>query len=58
MTLDQSARSAPVLTSSFFVVGRFIGVSLFFVVDKLGSKASLCWSLQAIDSHQPVFAAW
>jgi len=58
VTLGQSARSAPVLASSFFVVGRFIGVSLFVVVDKLGSKAFPCWSLQAIDSQQLVFAAW
>ena len=58
MTLGQSARSAPVLASSFFVVGRFIEVSLFVIVDKLGSRASPCWSLQAIDSQQPVFAAW
>ena len=58
MTLGQSARSALVLASSVFVVGRFIGASLFVIVDKLGWKACLCWSLQAIDSQQLVFAAW
>ena len=57
MTLDQSARSALVLASSVFVVGRFVGASLFVIVDKLGWKACLCWSLQAIDSQQLVFAA-
>ena len=58
MTLGQSARSALVLASSVFVVGRFFGASLFVIVDKLGWRARLCWSLQAIDSQQLVFAAW
>ena len=57
MTLGQSVRSALVLASSVFVVGRFVGASLFVIVGKLGWKARLCWSLQAIDSQQLVFAA-
>jgi hypothetical protein len=55
---NQSVRKSHVCFTSAFIVDKFIGAFWFIVVDKLGSKASLCCLLQVSDSQQPVSAAW
>ena len=61
LTLGQSVRSAPVFAASAFAIAFWlllVVVFWFIIVGKLGSRASLCWRLKAIDFLQLAFVAW